>query len=304
MSANGERVDHVAGGLDARRPRSTASSGPKISSRSTGESSGKLAGQRRRAEPAPVGTTAASAASRPSRSRGARVALHALLRLALDHRRHLGREVLRLADAQHLDRARQPLDQGVGDAPRGRARARPPSTSGRRRRTPSARSRARPRRGPRRSPRSRSSCRPSRPRPASRGPGRPGVSAAVAHDLEPHRARAGERDHVHARVAHERRARLAEPGQQRDASRRARPPRAAPPRASAPQAGDCSAGFSTTALPATSAARRPSRGDREREVPGRDHGAHAARHVAHRVALARHLEQLAARARARAPARA
>ena len=35
-----------------------------------------------------------------------------------------------------------------------------------------------------------------------------------ADDLEPDRARAGERDQVHARVAHQRRAGLAEPGQQ------------------------------------------------------------------------------------------
>ncbi len=44
-------------------------------------------------------------------------------------------------------------------------------------------------------------------------------------------------------------------------------------------------------------------GDRQGEVPGRDHGRHAARLVAHRVPLARHLQQLGARAQAQRLAR-
>ena len=57
------------------------------------------------------------------------------------------------------------------------------------------------------------------------------------------------------------------------------------------QPGDCSAGLSTTALPVARPARDHPERDREREVPRRDDGDDPARAVAHRVALARHLQQ-------------
>ena len=63
--------------------------------------------------------------------------------------------------------------------------------------------------------------------------------------------------------------------------------------------GDCSAGFRTTALPAASAAGGHPGGDREREVPGRDHRRHPAREVAHPVALAGGVDAARGPARAR-----
>ena len=48
-------------------------------------------------------------------ARDLQVALDALLRGLLDHRRHVDAEALRLVDQQRLDRAVQALEQAVGD---------------------------------------------------------------------------------------------------------------------------------------------------------------------------------------------
>ena len=58
-----------------------------------------------------------------------------------------------------------------------------------------------------------------------------------------------------------------------------------------PQPGDCSAGLRTTRVARGQAGGRHAHGDRDREVPRRDHRHHAARRVAHLVALAGDLEE-------------
>ena len=126
MSANGERVD-ASHASSTFLTRSTASSGPKISSLSTGESAGRSAASVGVANQPRSGTSRACAAIRPVLLRLGGVAGDALLRLLLDHRRHVDLELRGLADVQHLDRAREPVDQRVVDrlvrehARRGRA---------------------------------------------------------------------------------------------------------------------------------------------------------------------------------------
>ena len=111
-----------------------------------------------------------------------------------------------------------------------------------------------------------------------------GVSAAAADDLEPDRARTRERDQVDSRVADQRRARVAlareqperrrgDPGPVQRLDQRVRAP-----------------GRLLRRLQHDRVARRERRGghpggDREREVPGRDHRGDAERLVADRVAL-------------------
>ena len=269
MSPNGDAStrSHAS---SIERTRSTASSGPKISSCSTGESAGRSAASVGAANQPRVGHVGGAARDPALRLRGRRVARDALLRLALDHRRDVDLGVGRLADVQHLDRARQPLDQRVvdrlvGEHPRGR--------------------------------------RALLARVVERGLHERGhdvvevgvgvhdhaVLAAhlghdalqvplagrhlrrAAHDLQPDRARAGERDRVHARVADELRADRPLAGQQRQRARR-------------------QAGLAQRAHDRERARRRllggleddrvagrqpgrdhPER-DRDREVPGRDHG--------------------------------
>ena len=209
-----------------------------------------------------------------------------------------------LADLEHLDRAREALDAARRRSPRARARARRPSTSGRRsrRRTGTIAGTA--------SSRSASESTITQFLPPISATTRlrwrwpSGVSAAARMisrptALEPVKAivcTRGSRDQRGADVA------LA--GQQRERVRAARRPRAAPRRARSAQPGDCSAGLRTTALPVASAAAVMPQRDRQREVPRRDHGGDAARRVAHRVALARDLEQRRALRRARRASRA
>ena len=181
MSAKGERVERVAGGVDARHRARRASSGPKISSRSTARVRRQAGDQRGRAEPALVRAPASprghhrALATRPApRSAPPAPAPR------VDHRRHLGGEVVRPAPPRStVHGAGQPLDQRVRDRlvhqhARGRRALLAGVAEGRVRR-----SRARPRRGRRPSRRSRSSCRPSPPPRASRAAARPGVSAAA-----------------------------------------------------------------------------------------------------------------------------
>ena len=83
----------------------------------------------------------------------------------------------------------------------------------------------------------------------------PGASLRrPADDLQPDRPGAGERDRVHARVAHQRRADRPLAGQQRQRARRQRRTRAARARPRSAHAGACSAGLRTTALPVASPA--------------------------------------------------
>ena len=182
-----------------------------------GRVGGQVARERGRAEPA-VARAARCRARRSARplSASARVAADALLRALLDQRRDRRPEAVGLPDDEHLDRAGEALEQRVGDRLVHEHARRPPSTSGRRRRRPTGRSPARPRRGRRRSRRSRSSCRPSRRRRAGRGAGPRGRRGRRLDDLEPDRARAGEGDRRDARVAHERRAGLAVAGHERE----------------------------------------------------------------------------------------
>ena len=97
------------------RTRWTASSGPKISSLSTGESAGRSVATSG-AQNQPAASGSARARDDPARvAARSRVAPHPLLRLGLDQRRHRGAERVGLADDEHLDRARQALQQRVGD---------------------------------------------------------------------------------------------------------------------------------------------------------------------------------------------
>jgi hypothetical protein len=113
-----------------------------------------------------------------------------------------------------------------------------------------------------------------------------------AHDLEPHRARARERDHVDARVADERGAGVAVAREERERVR-----------------GDPGAvegvderggarrrllgGLQHGGVAGGKRGRGHAAGDGQREVPGGDHHGHAARDVSHRVALARRLHEVA-----------
>ena len=161
-------------------------------------------------------------------------------------------------------------------SPRARARARPPSTSARRRRTPRSRSRGSRRRGRRPRPRSRSSCRPSRTttRFTCRWPG--GVRAAVLDDLEADRPRAREGDRRDTRMPDERGAHVALAGQELDGRGRHA---ALAQRLDAGEPG-CRrllGGLQDHGVAGRERAGHHARRDREREVPGRDHRAHAAR---------------------------
>ncbi len=118
-----------------------------------------------------------------------------------------------------------------------------------------------------------------------------GVSAAARTIGEPDGARARERDRVDAGMPHERLARVAEAGQQRD--RAGRDARLAQRGRKRVAAGRGLLGR----LQHHGVAGRERRGghpagDRDREVPRRDHRRDAASHVAHRVALTRHLQEL------------
>ena len=114
-----------------------------------------------------------------------------------------------------------------------------------------------------------------------------------AQDLEPDGARAGEGDHVHARVAHERGPHLAVAGKERERVAR---------HAGRVERLDERAGARGRLLGRLQHRRVPGRErggghaarDGEREVPGRDHRCDAARRVAHGVPLARHLDERAA----------
>ena len=112
-----------------------------------------------------------------------------------------------------------------------------------------------------------------------------------ADDREPDRARAGEGDRVDARVAHQRLARVAEPGQERDSARgNARLAQRARERVAA--CGRLLGRLQDDRVAGRERGGRHPAWDRDREVPRRDHRRDAARGVAHRVALAAHLEQL------------
>ena len=120
-----------------------------------------------------------------------------------------------------------------------------------------------------------------------------GVSAAAAHDLEPDGARAREGDQADPRVADQRRAGVALAGQQPE---RRRGHAGVVQRLDQRQG---AAGRLLCRLQHDRVARRQRRGghpggDREREVPGRDHRRDPERLVAHRVALAGRLGQLLA----------
>ena len=173
-------------------------------------------------------------------------------------------------------------------SPHGRAPARSPSTSGRRRRRPRRRSPAPRRRGRRRRPRSRSSCRPSRRSPALRGPGR------AASRPRPRRiSRPTALDPVNA-ITWTRGSRTsAAPTGPWPGSRRQRPGRDAG-RAQGLDQGERGRRRLLGGLQDDGVAGGEGGGghpgrDREREVPRRDHRGDAAGHVAHRVALARRL---------------
>ncbi len=98
------------------RTRSKASSGPKISSLSTGESAGRSAATVGATnQPSPGSPSARSAAMRPALAREVAVALDALLGVALDDGRDVDAEGVGLADDEHLDGAGDALEQRVGD---------------------------------------------------------------------------------------------------------------------------------------------------------------------------------------------
>ena len=254
------------------RTRSTASSGPKISSLEHRRVVGQVGGDRRRAEPA-VGRRdrlGARRRSRPCRAASSRVAVDPLLRRALDHRRHVGAERLRLADDAAPGPRRRAARAAGRRSPRGRAPARRPSTSG------PAKANAEPTIAGTASSRSASASTITQFLPPSSATTRlkwrcPDGLGGGADDLAADRQRAGERDRVHLGIA-------------RRARRRPRPRRAA---ARSPPAGR-----RRRAAPATSrsaqrgrllgrlehdrvAGRERRRGhparDREREVPRRDH---------------------------------
>ncbi len=174
----------------------------------------EVGGERGGGEVAAVGHVGGAGGDPPGGLRGRGVARDALLGLALDHRRHVDLGVGGLADVQHLDRARQPLDQPVVDRlVREHAR-------GRRALLARVVERGLHERGD---------------DVVEVGVGVHDHAVLAAHlghdtlqvplagrhlggaadDLEPDRPRAGERDRVHARVADELRADRALAGQQR-----------------------------------------------------------------------------------------
>ena len=275
------------------RTRSTASSGPKISSVMTGESAGRSAASVGGGEPAAAVGHAAGAGGDAARLLGlGRVARDALLRLLLDHRRHVDLEVVGLADLEHLDRARQALDQRVVDrlvaehARGGRALLAGVDEG----------------------------------RLDERGHDLVEVGVGVddhavlaahlgdhalevllarrrlrggAHDLEPDLVRAGERDRVHARVAHERGADVALAGQQGERRRR-HAGLAQRLREDERAAGRLLGRLEDDGVAGGQAGGGHPERDRHREVPRGDDGDDAAGLVAQLVALARGLEERSA----------
>ena len=114
VSPNGEASTRSQASSTSRT-RSTASSGPKISSCSTGESSGSSVASAGTANQPVVGDRLGGGGEPAGRLRLGGVARDALLRLALDHRRDVDVQPLGLPDLEHGDRAGEPLDQRVVD---------------------------------------------------------------------------------------------------------------------------------------------------------------------------------------------
>ena len=181
------------------------------------------------------------------------VAGHALLRLALDHGRDVDAQLVGLADVEHLDRAREALQQRVVDAlVDERAGGGGALLAG-------VDERGGDQRGD---------------DLVEVGVGVHDHAVLAAHlgdhalevllaladlgglldDLQADGAGAGEGDRVHARVLDQRGADLALAGQQRDRVGRHAAPRAARWKSISAQPGACSAGLSTTALPVASPA--------------------------------------------------
>ena len=202
----------------------------------------------------------------------------------LDHRRHIGPELIGLTDHEHADRAGDPLDELVGDRlvhehPRGR-RALLTGVHERRGDDPGDRL----------------------VQIRVRVDDHAVLAAELRHhalqmplsgrdlrrragDLHPDRHRPGERDRVHPGVGHERRAGVALSGQQRD--RRRRHSAGAERLHEHQRASRRLLGRLEHDRVAGGERRggHPAR-DRDREVPGRDHRHHAAWSVPHLVSLA------------------
>ncbi len=249
-------------------------------------------GDRRRAEPAFARQVSRDRDQLAVAGGELAVPVDALLRLALDQRRHVGGEALRLAYDQRLRGSGEPLDELLGDRlvdqhPRGcRALLARVAEGG----------------GDDRGD-----------RVVEVGVGVDDHAVLAAHlgdhpldvalrvrrlrrgpdDLEPDRARSGKRDQVHARVADEGGAGLAEAGEQ---SERLGGNAGGMKRLNQHQgAGGGLLGRLEHHRVACGERGRGHPGrDREREVPRRDHRRDPARHAAHRVALARDLYQLLA----------
>ena len=98
------------------RTRSTASSGPKISSSATARAGRQAVDDRGGDEVAVLGRLAGLMHARALVAGELQVARDALLRRGLDHRRDVDAEALRLVDQQRVDGAVQALEQRVGDA--------------------------------------------------------------------------------------------------------------------------------------------------------------------------------------------
>ena len=272
------------------RTRLTASSGPKISSLSTGESSGQVGHQRRRAEPALVGHAILGARRAASPSpRSARRAPAPRARSPAAPRWRSARPAPRRARST-APASRSSSVSAAASCTSTRAAAEhfwPGVAEGRVDDLGHASSRSA----------SASTITQFLP-PISdttrlTWPWPSGVSAAARRISRPTGARAGERDHVDARVADERRADLAEAGQERQRlARHARLVQGVHERAGARRR--LLGRLQDRRVPGGQRGGGHPAGDRQREVPGRDHRRHAARRVAHRVALAGHLHQRAA----------
>src|SRR3954470_8950636 len=290
--AGGERergaVERVAGGLDVPDPLDGQQRAEDllVDDRRVG---GQVGGQRGDGEPAAVGHLARLRRDAAVLLRLGGVAGHALLRLLLDHRRHVGVELRGLADLEPLDRAGEAVDQRVVDRL----------------------VREHPRRGRALLAREHERAGDDRGHDLVEvGIGVDDHRVLAAHlrdhalevtlalehlggrpdDLQPDLVGAGEGDRVHAGVLHQRGADVALARQQRERVRRhARLAQRLDQhrRAARGLLGRLEDHRVAGGQPRGGHAER----DRDREVPRGDDRNHAARRVVQLVALARHLEQ-------------
>ena len=134
-------VDDLAGRARRRGPARSPAAARRSPRSSTGEPGGRSAATVGGQNQPRSGTGSARGDDPcPRAAASVGVARDPLLRRALDHRRHLGAELARPGRRRARGPRRRPARSAGRRSPRGRARAPRPSTSGRRRRTPRRRS--------------------------------------------------------------------------------------------------------------------------------------------------------------------